>query len=201
MKRARIFYSLLAFAALLTFTAALTGYARWTLGYPLCGTDEQNYLDIFAWLDNGGVWPISGPGYAELIFALRHGMGWETPSTVVTVAAVNSILVLPLGLWLWYRFSLGESRWAWRCLPWLFAGSYFIGPWLEGRPQQFGMLLAATGAWLAHRDLAKRGYCGIAFFLLWLGCFGYHALSFVVLTALTFGFWARRFVQGQASYL
>jgi hypothetical protein len=200
MKRAHILHSLLPFAALLTCTAALTAYARWMLGYPLCGTDEQNYLDIFTWLDNGGVWPISGPGYAELIFAVRHWMGWETSSIVVAVAAMNSILVLPLGLWLWYRLSLGESRWAWLCLPWLFAGSYFIGPWLEGRPQQLGMLLAATGAWLAHRDLGKQGYCGIGFFLLWLGCFGYHALSFIVLTVLAFGFWARRFVQGRSGY-
>jgi hypothetical protein len=117
------------------------------------------------------------------------------------VAAVNGILILPLGLWLWYRLSLGETRWAWLCLPWLFAGSYFIGPWLEGRPQQLGMLLAAAGAWLAHRDLRRHGHCGIGFFLLWLGCFGYHALSFVVLTALIFGFWARRFIQGHSGYL
>ncbi|HUM92830.1 MAG TPA: hypothetical protein PLM32_15905, partial [Candidatus Competibacter sp.] len=55
---------------LLILTAATTGYARFVLHYPLCGTDEQNYLKIFEWLDNGGSWPISGPGYAELILQL-----------------------------------------------------------------------------------------------------------------------------------
>jgi hypothetical protein len=82
----------------------------------------------------------------------------------------------------------------------LFAGSYFIGPWLEGRPQQLGMLLTAISAGLAHRDLRRHGRCGMGFFLLWLACFGYHALSFVVLTALVFGFWARCFVQGHSDY-
>ncbi|MCB1821168.1 MAG: hypothetical protein KDI73_06255, partial [Candidatus Competibacteraceae bacterium] len=116
MKQDSPLFPILCFAVLLTFTAIVTGYARWVLGYPLCGTDEQNYLDIFTWLDNGGVWPISGPGYAELIFTLRNWTGWETTSVVVAVAVVNSILILPLGLWLWYRLSLGESRWAWLCL-------------------------------------------------------------------------------------
>lgn len=201
MKQESSLLPLLPFAALLMLTAALTGYVRGGLGYPICGTDEQNYLEIFDWLEAGGVWPISGPGYAGLIFELRRWIGVETRTLVVAVAAVNSALILPLGLWLWYRISLGYARWAWRCLPWLFAGSYFIGPWLEGRPQQLGMLLAATGAWIAHRDLGKQGYCGIGFFLLWLVCFGYHALSFVVLTALVFGFWARRFIQGRSGYL
>lgn len=190
----------LSLSALLILTAVLTGYARFMLGYPICGTDEQNYLKIFDWLDAGGVWPISGPGYARLIFELRRWTGLETRALVIAVAAVNSALILPLGLWLWYRLSLGDAQWAWRCLPWLFAGSYFIGSWLEGRPQQFGMLLAATGAWIAHRDLGKQGYCGMGFFLVWLACFGYHALSFVALTALVFGFWARRFVQGHSGY-
>jgi hypothetical protein len=200
MKQENRFLPVITLLALLLLTAALTSYARWVLGYPICGTDEQNYLKIFDWLDNGGVWPISGPGYAGLIFELRRWTGWETSSVVVAVAAVNSILVLPLGLWLWYRLSLGDARRAWLCLPWLFAGSYFIGPWLEGRPQQLGMLLAAAGAWLAHRDLRRNGHCSVAFFLLWLGCFGYHALSFVVLTVLVFGFWARRFIQGRSGY-
>ena len=186
--------------AMLILTAALTGYARWVLGYPICGTDEQNYLQIFDWLDKGGVWPISGPGYTRLILELREWTGWETRALVVAVAAANSALVLPLGLWLWYRLSLGDNRRAWLCMPWLFAGSYFIGPWLEGRPQQLGMLLTASGAWLAHRDLRKHGHCGISFFLLWVFCFGYHALSFVVLTALVFGFWAGGFVQGRSGY-
>ncbi|MBK7982026.1 MAG: hypothetical protein IPK09_00155 [Candidatus Competibacteraceae bacterium] len=39
--------------ALLALTAALTVYARCVLGYPICGTDEQNYLKIFDWLDGG----------------------------------------------------------------------------------------------------------------------------------------------------
>lgn len=186
--------------ALLVLTAALTGYARFGMGYPLCGSDEQNYLKIFAWLDGGGVWPISGPGYAGLISELRRWTGLDTQSLVVTVAALNSVAILPLGLWLWYRVSLDNARSAWSCLPWLFVSSYFLGPWLEGRPQQLGMLLAAAGAWLAYRDLRERGRCGPAFFLLWVLCFGYHALSFVVLTALVFGFWARRFIQGHSEY-
>ena len=194
----RLFPALL--LAFLVLTAALTGYARLVLGYPLCGTDEQNYLKIFEWLDNGGVWPISGPGYAELILELRSWTGLDTRPLVAVIAALNSIVVLPLGLWLWYRVSLGNAQLAWRCLPWLFAGSYFLGPWLEGRPQQLGMLLAAAGAWLAYRDLRERGRCGPGFFLLWVLCFGYHALSFVVLTALVFGFWARRFIQGRSEY-
>ena len=178
----------------------MTGYARLVLGYPLCGTDEQNYLKIFDWLDRGGSWPISGPGYAELILELRSWTSLDSRSLVTAVAALNSIVVLPLGLWLWYRVSLGNARSAWWCLPWLFAGSYFIGPWLEGRPQQLGMVLAAAGAWLAYRDLQERGRCGPIFFLFWVLCFGYHALSFVVLTALVFGFWARRFIQGRSEY-
>lgn len=185
---------------LLILTATLTIYARFVLGYPICGADEQNYLKIFDWLDKGGVWPISGPGYAKLILELRHWLGWETHTSVIVVAVANSILILPLGLWLWYRVSLDDARQAWLCLPWLFIGSYFIGPWLEGRPQQLGMLLAATGAWRAYRDLWKQGYCGIVFFLLWVLCFGYHALSFVVLTTLVFGFWAGRYVQGRSGY-
>jgi hypothetical protein len=187
-------------SVLLILTAALTGYMRWGLGYPICGTDEQNYLKIFDWLDNGGVWPISGPGYAGLILGLRHGFGWETRPLVVAVAALNSSVVLPLGLWLLYRFSLGSGRSAWRCLPWLFVGSYFLGPWLEGRPQQLGMLLTLFSAWWAYRDLQVYGRCRVGFFLLWLLCFGYHALSFVVLTALVFGFWALRFLQGYSGY-
>jgi hypothetical protein len=187
-------------SALLILTTALTAYARWVLGYPICGTDEQNYLKIFSWLDDGGVWPISGPGYAGLILELRHWIGWETRSLVTAVAALSSSVVLPLGLWLLYRVSLGHAESAWRCLPWLFASSYFLGSWLEGRPQQLGMLLAVAGAWLAYRDLRDRGYCGPGFFLLWLLCFGYHALSFVVLTALVFGFWAWRFVQGGSGH-
>ncbi|MDZ7620942.1 MAG: hypothetical protein U5O69_00340 [Candidatus Competibacteraceae bacterium] len=187
-------------AALLILTTALTVYARWGLGYPICGTDEQNYLDIFKWLDNGGVWPISGPGYAGLILELRRWTGWETATVVATVATLSSGVILPLGFWWLYRGKLGDAVSAWRCLPWLFASSYFLGAWLEGRPQQLGMLLAAIGAWLAYRDLRDRGYCGFGFFLLWALCFGYHALSFVVLTALVFGFWAWRFVQGHSGY-
>jgi hypothetical protein len=170
------------------------------LNYPICGTDEQNYLKIFDWLDNGGVWPISGPGYAGLILELRHWTGWEARPMVVAVAALNSSVVLPLGLWLLYRLSLDSARLAWWCLPWLFASSYFLGPWLEGRPQQLGMLLVVIGAWRAYRDLRERGRCGVGFFLLWVLCFGYHALSFVVLTTLVFSFWARRFVQGRSGY-
>ncbi|MBK8535311.1 MAG: hypothetical protein IPL59_09355 [Candidatus Competibacteraceae bacterium] len=187
-------------SVLLILTAALTGYARWGLSYPICGTDEQNYLKIFDWLDSGGVWPISGPGYAGLILELSHWTGWETRSLVIAVAALNSSVILPLGLWLLYRVSLGNTGAAWRCLPWLFTGSYFLGPWLEGRPQQLGMLLVIAGAWRAYRDLQGCGRCGGSFFLLWLLCFGYHALSFVVLTALVFGFWARCFVQGRSGY-
>ncbi len=186
--------------ALLILTATLTSYARVVLGYPFCGTDEQNYLKIFAWLDNGSAWPISGPGYVGLILELRRWTGLDTQSLVVGVAALNSSVVLPLGLWLWHRISLGSAQLAWQCLPWLFAASYFIGPWLEGRPQQLGMLVVAVGAWVAYRDLRDRGWCGPAFFLLWVLCFGYHALSFVVLTALAFGFWARRFLQGRSGY-
>lgn len=186
--------------ALLILTTTLTSYARVVLGYPLCGTDEQNYLKIFNLLDSGGVWPISGPGYVELIFGLQYWTGLDIRSLVVMVAALNSSVVLPLGLWLWYRVSLGSAQAAWRCLPWLFAASYFIGPWLEGRPQQLGMLLAAAGAWLAYRDLRDRGWCGPMFFLLWALCFSYHALSFVVLTALIFGFWARRFLQDRSGH-
>ncbi|MFZ1828957.1 MAG: hypothetical protein WAW42_09350 [Candidatus Competibacteraceae bacterium] len=194
------FFPAIPLSALLILTAVLTGYARWILDYPICGTDEQNYLKIFDWLDNGGVWPISGPGYAELILELRYWTGWETRLLVVAVAALNSTLVLPVGLWLLYRVSLDNTRSAWRCLPWLFASSYFLGPWLEGRPQQLGMLLVMVGAWRAYRDLQEHGRCGVGFFLLWVLCFGYHALSFLVLTTLVFGFWARRFVQGHASY-
>ena len=194
------FFPAIPLSALLMLTAALTGYARWMLDYPICGTDEQNYLKIFDWLDNGGVWPISGPGYAGLILELRHWTGWETRPLVVAVAALNSSVILPLGLWLLYRRSLDSARSAWLCLPWLFASSYFLGPWLEGRPQQLGMLLAAVGAWRAYRDLQERGRCGVGFFLLWVLCFGYHALSFVVLTTLVFGFWARRFIQGCSGY-
>ncbi len=197
---ARRFLPTIPLSVLLILTAALTGYARWMLGYPICGTDEQNYLKIFDWLDNGGVWPISGPGYAELILELRCWTGWETRPLVVAVAALNSSVILPLGLWLLYRLSLDSARSAWQCLPWLFASSYFLGPWLEGRPQQLGMLLAAVGAWRAYRDLQERGRCGVGFFLLWVLCFGYHALSFVILTTLVFGFWARRFVQGRSGY-
>lgn len=186
--------------ALLVLTAALTVYARFILGYPICGTDEQNYLNIFDWLDRGGSWPISGPGYAGLILELRDWTGLNTRFVVTAVAALNSVLVLPLGLWLLYRTALGDSLSAWRCLPFLFAGSYFLGPWLEGRPQQFGMLLAAAGAWRAHRDLRERGRCGLGFFALWVLCFGYHALSFVVLSVLALGFWARRFIQNRSDY-
>ncbi len=185
---------------LLILTAATTGYARFVLHYPLCGTDEQNYLKIFEWLDNGGSWPISGPGYAELILQLRCWTGLDTRSLVIAVAALNSTVILPLGLWLWYRVSLDNAGSAWSCLPWLFASSYFLGPWLEGRPQQLGMLLAAAGAWVAYRDLRERGRCTTSFFLLWVLCFGYHALSFIVLTVLVFGFWARRFVQKRSTY-
>ena len=196
-----LFKSLIApLPALLILTITLTSYARMVLGYPFCGTDEQNYLKIFELLDSGSVWPISGPGYVELILELRRWTGLDTRSLVIMVAALNSSIVLPLGLWLWYRVSLGNARSAWQCLPWLFVASYFIGPWLEGRPQQLGMLLAAAGAWLAYRDLRDRGRCGPAFFPLWVLCFGYHALSFVVLTALAFGFWAHRFLQGRSGY-
>ncbi len=187
-------------AVLLILTTTLTVSMRWGLGYPICGADEQNYLKIFAWLDNGGVWPISGPGYAALILQLRHWTGWETGSLVVAVAAFNSSVVLPLGLWLLYRVSLGQASAAWRCMPWLFASSYFLGPWLEGRPQQLGMLLAIVGAWRAYQDLQIRGRCSVGFFALWALCFGYHALSFVVLTLLVFGFWAGRFVQKGSGY-
>ena len=189
--------------ALLILSTILTSYARIVLDYPLCGTDEQNYLKIFELLDSGVAWPVSGPGYTQLIFDLRRWTGLDIQSLVVIVATLNSSVVLPLGLWLWYRVSLGslgDTRLAWWCLPWLFAASYFIGPWLEGRPQQLGMLLTAAGAWLAYRDLRDRGGCGPAFFLLWMLCFGYHALSFVVLTALAFGFWAQRFLQGRSGY-
>ncbi|MBK7542374.1 MAG: hypothetical protein IPP10_12810 [Candidatus Competibacteraceae bacterium] len=186
--------------ALLALTAALTVYARCVLGYPICGTDEQNYLKIFDWLDGGGSWPISGPGYAGLIFELRDWTGLATRPLVAAVASLNSAFVLPLGLWLFYRASLNDIRSAWWCLAFLFAGSYFLGPWLEGRPQQLGMLLAAAGAGLAYRDLRERGTCGPAFFLVWVLCFGYHILSFVVLTVLVFGFWARRFIQNHSDY-
>jgi len=185
---------------LLVLTAGLTGYARLGQGYPICGTDEQNYLNIFAWLDNGGVWPISGPGYLELVWRLRQWSGWDIRPLVVAVAALNSSVVLPLGIWVLYRISLGSAESAWRCLPWLFVSSYFLGSWLEGRPQQLGMLLAAMGAWQAYRDLREHGRCSVGFLLLWVLCFGYHALSFVILTALVFGFWAWRFVQGQSGY-
>lgn len=184
----------------MVLTIGLTIYARWFLEYPLCGTDEQNYLKIFEWLDRGGSWPISGPGYAELIFALRQWMGLDSGTSVTTIAVLNSTLVLPLGLWLLYRISLGNTWPVWQCLPWLFISSYFLGPWLEGRPQQFGMLLVAIGAWLAHRDLRRHGKCRPGFFLVWVLCFAYHALSFVILTALTFGFWVRRFIQHRSGY-
>ena len=186
--------------ALLALTAALTVYARCVLGYPICGTDEQNYLKIFDWLDGGGSWPISGPGYAGLILELRDWTGLATRPLVAAVASLNSAFVLPLGLWLFYRIGLNDIRSAWWCLAFLFPGSYFLGPWLEGRPQQLGMLLAVAGAWLAHRHLRERGTCGPGFFLLWVLCFGYHILSFVVLTALVCGFWARRFIQHRSGY-
>jgi hypothetical protein len=172
------FFPAIPLSALLILTVVLTGYARWMLDYPICGTDEQNYLKIFDWLDNGGVWPISGPGYAELILELRYWTGWETRPLVVAVAALNSTVVLPVGLWLLYRVSLDSTRSAWRCLPWLFASSYFLGPWLEGRPQQLGMLLVMVGAWRAYRDLQEYGRCGVGFFLLWVLCFGYHCPEF-----------------------
>lgn len=202
MESHRFLQAIMPLSALLILTVTLTGYVRWVMGYPICGTDEQNYLKIFDWLDQGGVWPISGPGYAGLILALRDGFGWDTRSVVIAVAAFSSSIVLPVGLWLLYRVSLGHAQSAWRRLawPWLFASSYFLGAWLEGRPQQLGMLLTAAGAWRAYRDLQENGRCGVGFFLLWALCFGYHALSFAVLTTLVFGFWARRFVQGRSGY-
>lgn len=192
--------SIISLLAFLAITTILTGYARWILGYPICGTDEQNYLNIFNWLDRGGVWPISGPGYAGLILTLRDWTGCALRPLVVAVATLNSSVILPLGLWLFYCVSLNGIRSAWLCLPWLFASSYFLGPWLEGRPQQLGMLLVIASAWRAYQDLQNYGRCGIGFFALWLLCFGYHALSFVILTTLVFGFWAWRFVQGHSGY-
>lgn len=184
----------------MALTIGLTIYARWFLDYPLCGTDEQNYLKIFEWLDRGGSWPISGPGYAELIFALRQWVGLDTRTSVITVAVLNSALVLPLALWLLYRINLGKICSVWQCLPWLFISSYFLGPWLEGRPQQFGMVLVAMGAWLAHQDLRLYGKYKPGFFVIWILCFAYHALSFVILTTLAFGFWVRSFIQHHSGY-
>lgn len=186
--------------ALLALTTLLALTARWLFGYPICGTDEQNYLKIFAWLDKGGEWPISGPGYAQLILQFRHWSGCPTLRIVSAVAVMASGVILPLTLLLIYRVSLREMRGAWYCLPWLFASSYFLGAWLEGRPQQLGMVLVIIGAWRGYQDLQERGRCGLGFFLLWALGFAYHALSFIVLTALVFGFWARRFVIGKAGY-
>lgn len=185
---------------MLALAIGLTIYARWFLEYPLCGTDEQNYLKIFEWLDQGGSWPISGPGYAELVLALRRWVGLGTVAAVTSIAVFNSMFALPLALWLLYRISLGITWPAWQWLPWLFASSYFLGPWLEGRPQQFGMVLVAIGAWLAHRDLRLHGKYRVSFFLVWALCFAYHALSFVVLTTLAFGFWIFSFVRHHSDY-
>lgn len=186
---------------LCTFATLLALTARYGLGYPICGTDEQNYLQIFAWLDNGGEWPISGPGYAQLILQLRHWSGCPTLRIVSIVAIISSGVILPLSLLLIYRASFTDSRYAWYCLPWLFSSSYFLGAWLEGRPQQLGMVLVMLGAWHGYRDLQQRGRCSFGFFLLWALCCAYHALSFIVLSALIFGFWAWRFISGNSGYI
>lgn len=192
--------SIIPWLALCASATLLALTARYYFGYPICGTDEQNYLKIFAWLDNGGEWPISGPGYAQLILQLRHWTGCPSGRIVSAVAIISSGVILPLSLLLIYRASLREIRCAWYCLPWLFSSSYFLGAWLEGRPQQLGMVLVMLGAWRGYRDLQQRGRCGLGFFLLWALCFAYHALSFIVLSALIFGFWARRFISGSSGY-
>ena len=38
---------------------------RFSFGYPICRTDEANWIDIARQLDRGVSWPVSGPAFIE----------------------------------------------------------------------------------------------------------------------------------------
>ena len=123
------------------------------LGYPICGTDEQNYLKIFDWLDNGGVWPISGPGYAGLILELRQLDGLGSPSNGRRGRCAEQQRGFAPGTLAAVPRESGQ-RPVGLAVPAVVVRQQLFPRPLAGRPATaVGHVLAAASAWRAYRDL------------------------------------------------
>ena len=158
--------------------------ARGCLGYPRCPGDEGNWALILQWLDQGIAWPVSGPGFVWVVQQLSLAMGWghDFSLALLGMLAAAAIPMLLYGL---YRYSGLQSRAAAGGVAWLMVSSYFLGPLLEARPQQWGMILLLMSLLTFQRLEVRLNPLTSGLFLMAYGLlFFVHILSFMVLNGL-----------------
>lgn len=181
---------------LVMLTAAMTAVlARWWGGYPNCPTDELNWAEIAAQLDQGVNWPVSGPLHVASLRLLARGLRLDYRQTL----ALMGVLFVPLAMLVvvsrYRRLDIKPVRMA---LMALCLSSYFWAALIESRPQQVGqvlVLLGGTSLWLA---LSRRGPWWLYAATLVLLAF-IHILSFVLLGMLSLWLLAYFFLLREAS--
>jgi hypothetical protein len=154
--------------------------ARICLQYPPHPSDEDNYVAVVERLERGEAWPVSGPAFVWIVRMLSLLTHLETAQALPLFALVSAGLIPPL-LFLFYRCGGMKAQEASTAIALLMTSGYFLAPLLEGRPQQWGMvlLLATVGSfqrlWNRPRGrdcLVSAGMYGLTF--------SYHILSFLV---------------------
>jgi len=158
--------------------------SRWWLGYPRCPSDERNWLAILERLDQGVDWPVSGPGFVWGVRRLARATGLDY-GEMLPLLAVFGAAAIPLALLHLYRRAGLSPEGAAGSAALLLASSYFLGPLLEARPQQWGMVLVLL-VLLGYRRMERRPVPPVVglFLLGYGGLFLYHILSFMILNGL-----------------
>ncbi len=158
--------------------------ARQGFGYPHCPGDEGKWVAILEWLDQGIAWPVSGPGFVWVTQRLSTAVGLHYDAILPLSGTVMAGLVPPLlyGLYRCSGLSCGSASGSMACL---MVSSYFLGPLLEARPQQWGMVPVMAALILYRRlESGVRPLPGVMFLSVYGLTFLTHLLSFIVLNGL-----------------
>lgn len=202
------------FILLLLFGTCISFYVRFILhDGTIWALDEGNYLQIMTRLQNGQIFPMSGPLY---IWVVEQFQWLLDASLIYSLPLYSSISasVLPAFFFIYYyyiaeheSFSLSLNLddnilFSLICVLMLLSSSYFIWPMIEGRPQQLGSLLMVLVLYLYYQQLLKSSFLRLVLLTLFsLMLFYYHLLSFIFFIIIASMFWFWLYINKQCSLI
>jgi len=161
-------------------------------------SDEAMYVTLAEEVSRGLTPPISGPGFVYIILLFNSISGWPLDNVTALMGILISGLLLPF-IYILYKENGGSREIAaYSCLI-LIVTSYFLWPYIESRPQQFGLLLVFAGAFFYNFYLTKGKYL-VLFIMVGVFTFFFHILSFLVLISLVSCLWWFRYVEGRSYF-
>ena len=152
---------------------------RFSFGYPICRTDEANWIDIARQLDRGVSWPVSGPAFIEAARWIARQFDAAHTSAIPWLGVLGVFFAVCALVWGYRKFNLSSPM---VVLTALALSSYFWAPLMEARPQQWGQILVFLGVICGWQWLHRKG--GWAFFLIVPSVTITHILSHAILAFL-----------------